>query len=123
MRPYLPFLLVLVLASTALADIAPRPPGAKKPPQAPPPQSTGPGGGQSATERDGPTMGPAPEAKAARPDEAAVSEPALLASADLPPPTDADPKRDETVKIAGAIALVVGVYVAVRLVRRGGKSE
>lgn len=55
-------------------------------------------------------------------------DPVVAPGADIPveprpTPKDDAPPADENVKIVGAIALVVGVYVATRLLRRGPKPD
>lgn len=110
MRAFSPFLLIACLAASAVADIAPGPPGGKRPP---PPPSSPPISGL------GPTATNAPAAATADAANLEQSIDPALASADLPPPPAPANDDDERTKVVGAIALVIGVYVATRLLRRG----
>jgi len=124
MRAFSSFLLLACLTASAVADIAPGPPGGKRPPRPPSsPPSSGPGGGQvdprsSDPSIPGPTATNAPSAATADSANLERSIDPMLASADLPPPS-APADDDERMKVIGAIVLVIGVYVATRLLRRG----
>jgi hypothetical protein len=110
-----------LLTAPTVADVAPKLPFQQKPPapSAPGAGSNTPGGFYTAQNAN--TPGPATPTRSDGPSmTAATTSPEALASlSDIPVDDPADrPADSDPRKLIGAIALVLGVYAATRLLRR-----